>query len=125
MPKLVLVKHSLPHIVPDVPARQWQLAEEGRRRCRPLAERLAHYRPAVITASSEPKALETARLVAAHLGVPYRMAEGLHEHDRENVGFLGEQEFDAAVAHFFARPDELVLGRETAARARRRFAAAV
>lgn len=125
MPKLVLVKHSLPHIVPDVPAREWRLAEEGRRRCRPLAERLAHYRPTIITSSSEPKALETAQLVAAHLGVPYRVAEGLHEHDRENVGFLDRQEFDAAVAHFFAHPDELVLGRETAAQAQRRFATAV
>ncbi len=59
------------------------------------------------------------------LGVPVEVTADLHEHDRGNVGFLGAAEFEQAVADFFARPGELVLGRETAEQARARFAAAV
>lgn len=125
MRTLMLVKHSLPRIDPARPARQWPLAAEGRRRCVSLAERLAPYAPAALVASVEPKASETAALVAARLGMAWETAEGLHEHDRSNVGFLGEEEWQAAIARFFARPDELVLGRETATQARQRFARAV
>ena len=43
MPQLVLVKHALPEIVPAVPSREWRLSEEGRIRCRILAEKLGQY----------------------------------------------------------------------------------
>jgi broad specificity phosphatase PhoE len=49
----------------------------------------------------------------------------LHEHERDTVVFLRRAEFEAAVAGFFARPDELALGRETAAQALDRFSRAV
>ncbi len=35
--RLILVKHSLPVLEPAVPAREWRLGEEGRRRCAGLA----------------------------------------------------------------------------------------
>ena len=38
MPKLILVKHSLPAIDPAAPAAEWRLAPEGLRRCERLAE---------------------------------------------------------------------------------------
>ncbi len=47
MPRLILVKHSLPEIVPALPANEWRLSEGGRPRCRVLAERLAAYSPFV------------------------------------------------------------------------------
>jgi hypothetical protein len=37
----ILVRHSLPDIVPDVPGSLWQLSAEGRARCRFLAEQLS------------------------------------------------------------------------------------
>ena len=37
---LILVKHSLPEIMEDVPAREWILSAEGRARCKRLADRL-------------------------------------------------------------------------------------
>ena len=126
MRRLILVKHSLPVLEPGVPAREWRLGKEGRRRCAVLADRLAPHAPARVVASPERKAAETAALVAACLGRPCETAAGLHEHERDNVPFYPTAAaWEAAVTRFFSRPDELVLGRETAARARERFVAAV
>jgi len=122
---LILVKHSLPAIDPDRPAHAWRLSDEGRRRCEPLADRLAAYRPDRVIVSLEPKATATGRIVAQRLGLLFETALDLHEHDRSNVGFLSAEQFEAAVAEFFARPGELVLGRETADEAHARFARAV
>jgi broad specificity phosphatase PhoE len=83
------------------------------------------YAPAAIVASVEPKAVETARLVAATLGAPYETQEGLHEHERDNAGFLAAGAFEEAIQGLFARPDELVFGRETAGQAQIRFTEAV
>ncbi len=125
MPHLILVKHSLPELQPDRPASGWRLSEEGRRRCAPLVEALTVYKPEVIVASAEPKATETARLVAERMALPYRVVDGLHEHDRSNVGWLGTAQLEASVARFFAEPQALVLGLETAEQAQRRFVGAV
>jgi hypothetical protein len=48
---LVLVKHSLPHIVPTLPAHRWYLSEEGHLRCQALADKLAVYSPGCILSS--------------------------------------------------------------------------
>jgi len=125
MRHLILVKHSLPAIVPDLPAAEWQLSDEGRRRCEALAEQLRPYQPAAVVASREPKGTETGAIVARLLDTSFATAEGLHEHDRSNVGWSSSEDFAAAVAAFFARPSELVMGRETADAARERFARAV
>ena len=61
---LILVKHSLPEIVENVPAREWKLSDEGRVRAQRLAERINHYRPEVIVSSIESKAKETAEIIA-------------------------------------------------------------
>ena len=125
MPKLIFVKHSQPQIDPLMPALEWHLSEEGRLRCLPLADQLAAYEPNVIVASTEPKAIETARIVAERLDRPFEIAGGLHEHDRSNVAFYSPQVFDAAIATFFQKPGELVFGRETAWQAQERFSKAV
>src|SRR5690348_4265744 len=122
---LILVRHSQPEIVPAVPGRLWQLSVEGRARCQLLAERLSSYQPASIVCSVEPKAVETAALLSAHLHMPYKTGEGLHEHRRDNVAYLGPTEWEQTITAFFARPDELVFGEETATQAVQRFSAAV
>jgi broad specificity phosphatase PhoE len=83
------------------------------------------HEPGCLIASSEPKAAETAELVAQYLGMTWSSAPGLHEHERSNVGYLGDAEFKANVARFFVQPDRLVLGDETADQAHGRFARAV
>ncbi|HZR39834.1 MAG TPA: histidine phosphatase family protein [Ktedonobacteraceae bacterium] len=121
---LILVKHSLPEVLPDVPAKDWHLSEEGRRRCKVLAGQLAFYRPAIFS-SVEPKAVETASLLSSSLGLSFQTVEGLHEHDRSGVGWLGPDELKAAAARFFSQPDQLVFGQETATQACERFTKAV
>lgn len=126
MCNLALVRHSAPEIVPDEPASQWRLSDEGRRRCELLAHALTAYHPDVVVSSVEPKAVETGQIVARLLQKPFEQAEGLHEHDRRGVGFMGTRErFEAAVAGFFREPHKRVLGEETADQAHRRFAGAV
>jgi broad specificity phosphatase PhoE len=125
MPYLILVKHSLPEIVPGVPAASWRLSVEGRKRCLPLADALTVYHPDTIITSREPKAIETGQLVAAHLDLPCKPWDDLHEHLRLTVPFSSRQVFEAEVARFFAEPDRLVMGEETATQASGRFGRAI
>lgn len=129
MPHLILVRHSLPAVVPGVDAADWRLSDEGRARAVTLAEQFADYGPSQIVSSDEPKARETAGIIAARLGgVPVVSEPGLREHDRRGAPHFGdERAFQATMARFFAAPEELIYGCETAARARARarFTAAV
>lgn len=122
---LILIKHSMPEIDPSVPAKEWHLGEDGRARCAALAEHLTRYHPDVIVTSTEPKAVETAVEVAHHLGLSYTTAEGLHEHERPTVGYMSTETWEQSVATFFARPDVLSLGAETAYQALERFETAI
>jgi broad specificity phosphatase PhoE len=122
---LVLIRHALPLVDPQVPARAWPLSDQGREAARALVDRVRPLGVTRVVSSVEPKAWETGAIVAQRLGVPCSAAPGLHEHDREGAPFLGGEEFQRTIAALFARPDELVFGRETANQARDRFAAAV
>jgi broad specificity phosphatase PhoE len=125
-PRLLLVKHSLPAIDPAVPATDWRLTDEGRRRCESLARRLMPFHPGAIVASHEPKAAETAAIVAARLGMPWRTMPGLHEHQRRAARFAPDRAaFESTVARFFAEPDKLIFGEESAHAAGDRFSRAV
>jgi len=125
MRKLILIKHSSPAIDPAVVSHQWKLSDEGRRRCDALADAVKAHALAAILSSEEPKAAETAELLAARLQLPFSTAPDLHEHDRSNVPHMHGAEFQSAIAQFFQLPAELVLGRETADAALQRFQAAV
>jgi len=118
---LILVKHSLPEIVENIPAREWKLSTVGRERAQWLAERLLDYQPEVIISSVEQKAIETSEFIAKRTGVPVYVVEGLHEHDRSDVPFLVNDQFQDAVQEFFNKPTELVFGNETADKAFERF----
>jgi broad specificity phosphatase PhoE len=124
--KLVLVRHSLPEFVVGLPASEWQLSDEGRRRCQRLADRLATYDLTAVITSTEPKAVETGQIVADSLSLPLETAPGLHEHERGVVtSTRGQGAFQAQVSRLFERPDELVFGIETADQSHARFATAV
>jgi broad specificity phosphatase PhoE len=122
---LILVKHSLPDIVENIPARQWHLSEEGKLRAERLAHRLTLFKPDVLISSPEPKAGETAEITGRELGLEVRTIQKLHEHDRSNSAYLSRQEFQNAVREFFLRPDQLVFGNETANQALGRFSKTV
>jgi broad specificity phosphatase PhoE len=122
---VLLVRHSLPAVDPARPAEAWPLSEEGRRRCGPLAARLAAHEPTAIVSSTEPKARETAELVGAELGLEVREDAALRETARRTVSSLEPEEFQRVVRTLFERPDEVVFGEESASGALARFSAAV
>jgi broad specificity phosphatase PhoE len=82
MAQLVLVRHAMPVIEPEVPADLWRLAEDGRAAARELAGALPRA-PFVVT-SDEPKAQQTAEEVVAVCGgtltVDARVAETRRRH---------------------------------------------
>lgn len=125
MQTLILVKHSLPEIDPSVPANEWILSDEGRRRARRLGERLDRYNLHRVVSSIEHKAVETAEIAAGNLNVPVEVVQRLHEHERANVGFLEKERFERSIRRFFASPTELVFGEETADSAHDRFSNSV
>jgi broad specificity phosphatase PhoE len=123
--ELLLVRHSAPQLDPSAPSEEWRLSEEGRRRCAPLAERLARHEPRVLLASSEPKARETAELIAPTLGVDVQLSDGVRETARRTVGWLSPEQIDRGIRELFERPDEVVFGEESAEAALMRFETAV
>jgi broad specificity phosphatase PhoE len=94
-------------------------------RANQLAERLNQYQPEVIVSSVEPKAKETAEIIARKHNLELQIVEGLHEHDRSKVAYLPKDEFQVAVRAFFEKPDRLIFGSETADQCHARFQRAV
>lgn len=125
MTRLVLVKHSAPTVLASVPAPEWHLSPTGIERCVGLADRLRAFAPRSIDTSAEPKAVETATIVGERLGLPVDVTLDLHEHDRRNTALLGDAPFRQAIHSFFAHPNDVVFGNETAADALARFDAAI
>ena len=124
--ELILIRHAAPAIDRSLPASQWGLSVAGRTASRAVAQHLRGSNVAHVVASSEPKAAQTAEQVAGRLDITCSVEEGLHEHLRQTVGFFETPEaFRSAVARFFAEPESLVLGEETAAAAGERFERAV
>lgn len=116
----------MPEIERDKPASAWRLGDVGLQRSELLASRLKGFSPGAVWSSREPKAAETAEIVAASFGVPVRVADGLEEHHRDGVPFYPMAgDFEAAVERFFCNPGRLVLGSETAEQARDRMSAAI
>jgi broad specificity phosphatase PhoE len=123
--QLTLVRHSLPEIEKDRPDHEWRLSEEGKARARRLADVLKSHDIDLIATSHEPKALETAQILAAPFGLKPQMIAGLYEHKRGNLPYLSKPDFEAMVRRFFEKPDNLVFGEETAEQAHERFSGAV
>lgn len=126
MSYLYLIRHSYPEKDTSIPASQWRLSHQGREACKSLAEKLAPNGLTVLISSLEPKAVETAQLTAKILGIPSRIAFGLHEQDRSNIGYLPSQEqFYAKVKELMEKPDEHIFGNESANQAHLRFSLAI
>ena len=122
---LYLIRHANPQIDPSKPANQWQLSTLGIARAGSLAEHLEGRGIQAVISSVEPKAVQTAQILALRLGLPVEVIEGLHEHERPRVAYSTQAEFKAQVARFFVKPDTLVFGQETARQASQRFDVAV
>jgi len=125
MRTLVLVKHALPEIDPAAPSATWPLNDTGRRRSRRLAGLLAPFAPALVISSPEPKATQTAAILASQLGVDVAIEHDLREQERPQLGWMSAAAFDEVVVSSIERPSDRIHGMEPIGGARRRFTAAV
>lgn len=113
-PVVRYLTHPQVQIDSRVPVPQWSLSAEGRARAVQVAKAEWLSSTTQIISSCEQKALETAELLAAELGVEVEKRNAMHENDRSSTGFLPPSEFDAMVDEFFAQPMVSVRGWERA-----------
>ena len=123
--RLMLIRHSVPDIRPEVAPALWDLSPDGIARARAFATRVEPGTADRILTSAEPKAVQTARVFAECWNLPVEEVSGLHEHERPEPRMLPRERFEARVRELFARPTELVFGAETADTARVRFTDAI
>jgi broad specificity phosphatase PhoE len=123
---LILVRHAAVYVDPSIPSHEWPLTVDGRSTTHQLAHQLKPYQPSRIITSEEAKAQATGAALADVLHLPTKTAPNLHEHDRRGVPYFeSKADFETAVTNFFARPDELVFGGETAVQATTRITQAI
>jgi broad specificity phosphatase PhoE len=125
MGRIILVRHSIPAIDPDGPACNWVLSPEGVTAAAVLAGRLDGLNLTRIVSSDEPKARQTAEILARARQWDLDLDTDLREHDRNAVGYLPREDFEAGIARLFVSPADLVFGSETAIQVLVRFSAAV
>ncbi len=122
---LILVKHGAPRQEPGTPPSKWSLAPQGREQAARIAVKLAACAPTAVVSSLEPKAVETAAVIAAAFGVAAERDAGLGEQRNDEGPFTDPARFQAAVAQMFARPREVTMGEESADEAHARFSGAL
>lgn len=119
------LSHPQVAIDPDVPVPDWGLSPLGRQRTQAFASAVALRDTRRIVASAERKAIETAEIVAAALGIGVEIRPAMHENDRSATGYLPPPEFEATADAFFASPEHSVRGWERAIDAQARIVAEV
>jgi broad specificity phosphatase PhoE len=126
MTTVLLVRHAEPSIDIELPAAEWSLTERGIRSTNLLATELASFRPTVIIASPERKAIDTARLLSDSLGIPCEQEDRFSEHGADPGEFLADYgEFRALVKRHFDHPDQMIMRGESAHAAGLRFGDAI
>jgi broad specificity phosphatase PhoE len=126
MYNLILVRHSLPLIQPELPYHQWPLSNEGLRRAALLPALLTPFTPSLIITSTEEKAIQTGQEITKALGLPLLIEPGLHEHERlQSASQTSREAFGALLSAFFKNPDRLIFGSESAEDAYLRFSSAI
>jgi broad specificity phosphatase PhoE len=125
MDSLLLIRHSLPDIKPEIPASEWMLSPVGRERCNSLTGLLKSYTPMKVVTSTEMKAFQTGAILAKSLDMPVSTFENLHEHKRDPNDYEDQVGFEQCMSEFFSHPNELIFGNETAQQALERFSGAL
>ncbi len=129
---VLLVRHARPQLRAGVAAREWPMDPEAVTACHALAAEVDRLlsgsgrRVTRLWSSPEPKAVSTARALAEAWRIDdVSLHDGLSEHRRGPLPLVDDVAWRESVARLFERPEELVLGEETAAEARERFTAAM
>lgn len=112
-----------PDVVLDksIPVTRWPLSEVGKKKAAKFTELTGTINLKEIYSSPETKAIETAQLISAKIGVEIKILPELGEVDRSSTGFLDPPEHEKAVEALFSYPLESYKGWETALEAQRRI----
>lgn len=113
--------HPQVNIDPSIPVPCWGLSEVGKARMEAVTAMGQLSGTTQVISSGERKAIETAEIVAAKLGVNIEVREAMHENDRSATGFLVPNEFEAVANQFFAQPHISIRGWERAVDAQLRI----
>jgi len=118
---LILVRHARPEVRPGSPPVSWELGDRGREDCVLLAHHLATRSLApIVFSSSEPKAEQTAAVLALRLGLAVRVDDRLGEVERPSAW---DDDYEASAGKYLAAGERD--GWERADAVRARFRAAV
>jgi len=115
------ITHPQVRIDFDRPVTAWGLSDVGRTRAARLLEQPWVSAIGRVITSDENKAIETARLLAARLGIEAEVRSRVGENDRSATGPLPAAEFERLADQFFARPHERIRGWESAIEAQLRI----
>jgi broad specificity phosphatase PhoE len=122
--QIILIRHAAVEIDQAAPPSSWQLSDEGRAGARLLAQDPIWLPIERIFSSPEPKAFETAHILAGPNGMSVSVVENLHEVVRPPNQWFGEEYpggYRGAVEAYFAEPSQTTHGWETPAAAQRRI----
>ena len=119
------ITHPQVAIDPDVAVDRWRLSDDGRRRAAELLAQPWVATLARVISSEEPKALETAQLLADRLGLAVERRPDTGELDRTASGYLPPAEFELVADACFADPGSSARGWERAVDAQRRIVRAL
>jgi 2,3-bisphosphoglycerate-dependent phosphoglycerate mutase len=123
--RVILVKHAMPVIEEQSAPRDWELGALGRLQSQELSKSLATFDVVTIYSSREPKARQTAEIIARGLDRKRILADGLEEFDRPVLPMVSQDEHARLNRPIFDHPSRKVLGRESANAAFARFDSAV
>lgn len=117
--------HAEVVVEPAEPIESWGLSVAGRARAAAAHDLAWHAGVRRIVSSTERKAVETAEVLGAAVGVECAVDGELGEIDRSATGYLPLDEFEGVVDAFFAEPERSVRGWERAVDAQDRIVRAV
>jgi broad specificity phosphatase PhoE len=124
---IILVRHAITQPQPGISPHAWTLTDEGREKAQALAERLCRFHASRILSSDEPKAVETAQVLASHLSnISITLHEALRETHRTTVPFHRDVEsFKRAIRSAMQHPHRKLYGDESFQAAQGRFTQAI
>ena len=117
---VILVRHAMPQVMPGTSSSLWTLGESAKEDCVLLAHALPADIAAVVYSSPEPKASETATVIALRLGLQVQTDARFSEVDRPPVW---DENYRAMVLNYLECGEQA--GWEPVEAVRKRFAAAV
>ncbi|MBT5266430.1 MAG: histidine phosphatase family protein [Rhodospirillaceae bacterium] len=104
------ITHAEVNIDPGRPVAEWDLSPEGAQRMCALQDRSWIKSLVSIHSSNEPKAYQSAEILANAVGLGIKTNAGLREHDRSSTGYLPREKFEEMLHAFFRYPEVTVRG---------------